>query len=191
MASVSLQRWLSDRATSLDEIEEAHRGIGGTGPGRRYATQQINQAYAVLLSAQFQGFCRDLHSEASRYLMRSIQPVAAQRIVDELLTVNRKLAHGNPNPGNLGSDCNRLGLDFWAEVKKRSVNAEERKRQLEELVEWRNTIAHQDFRTRRVLGRTLHLSDVRRWRSSCKGLARDFDAVLRDHLTTLTGVKPW
>ena len=45
MPSVSYDRWLIDRASALGEIEQAHRSVGGTGPGRRYATQQINQAY--------------------------------------------------------------------------------------------------------------------------------------------------
>jgi len=49
---------------ALDEIEAAHASVGGTGPGRRYATQQINQAYALLIASQFQGFCHDLHTES-------------------------------------------------------------------------------------------------------------------------------
>jgi hypothetical protein len=56
MPSLSYQYWSTARAASLDEIESAHRSVGGSGPGRRYATQQINQAYALLLASQFQGF---------------------------------------------------------------------------------------------------------------------------------------
>lgn len=53
MPSVALLEWQAGRAAALDEIEAAHRAIGGTGPGRRYATRQINFAYAVLLASQF------------------------------------------------------------------------------------------------------------------------------------------
>jgi hypothetical protein len=60
MPSTSYRRWTTIRSSALDEIANAHSAVGGTGPGRRYATQQINQAYAVLLASQFQGFCRDL-----------------------------------------------------------------------------------------------------------------------------------
>jgi len=42
MPSQSLEFWLKVRSRALDEIEQAHRSVGGTGPGRRYATQQIN-----------------------------------------------------------------------------------------------------------------------------------------------------
>jgi hypothetical protein len=62
--SRSLHTWRVDCAAALDEIEAAHGAVGGAGPGRRTATQQINYAYAVLLSSQFQRFCRDLHTEA-------------------------------------------------------------------------------------------------------------------------------
>ena len=74
MPSQSYREWLSTRAKALDEIEAAHASVGGTGPGRRYATQQINQAYAVLVASQFQGFCRDLHTESVARLMAFIDP---------------------------------------------------------------------------------------------------------------------
>ena len=69
MPSYSLNRWSSERSEALDEIENAHLSVGGTARGRRYATQQINHAYATLLSAQFQGFCRDLHSECVEHII--------------------------------------------------------------------------------------------------------------------------
>ena len=63
MPSNSFLRWRGQRARALNELENAHARVEGTDRGRRYATQQINPAYAVLLTAQFQGFCRDLHDE--------------------------------------------------------------------------------------------------------------------------------
>src|SRR5580704_12662662 len=72
MPSLALQDWLAWRAATLDEIEHAHRSVGGTGPGRRFLTQQINQAYAVLLSSQLQGFCRDLHMESADHLVATV-----------------------------------------------------------------------------------------------------------------------
>lgn len=58
MPSHSLIRWNGERAEALDEIETAHAMVGGTERGRRFATQQINYAYAALLSWHFQGFCQ-------------------------------------------------------------------------------------------------------------------------------------
>jgi hypothetical protein len=69
MPSISWQTWSTSRTADLDEIENAHRSVVGTGRDRRVATQQINQAYAVLLSSQFQAFCRDLHTEGAKALV--------------------------------------------------------------------------------------------------------------------------
>jgi hypothetical protein len=57
MSSKALQRWQEEQRTKLDQVENAHRAIGGTRPGRRYLTQ-INHAYIVMLAAQWQDFCR-------------------------------------------------------------------------------------------------------------------------------------
>src|SRR3954447_9356465 len=98
MPSLSLQQWLTMRTPALDEIEGAHRHVGGTGPGRRYATQQINQAYVVLLASQFQGFCRDLHEECIDHLARAMPSAELKRIVREEFRLHRRLDAGNPNP---------------------------------------------------------------------------------------------
>lgn len=81
MPSVSLTKWHTERLQALDELENAHRNVGGPGRGRRYATQQLNQAYALMASSHFQGFCRDLHSESSDYLATAITPLALQPTV--------------------------------------------------------------------------------------------------------------
>src|SRR3954470_1417972 len=106
MPSVALGTWRAAGAEALDEIEPAHAAVGGTGPGRRYATQQINQAYVVLLSSQFQRSCRDLHTEAVDALVGHLvagAPLAHRYLVHRRFTDARKLGTGNPNPGNLGS----------------------------------------------------------------------------------------
>src|SRR5437870_4516899 len=145
MPSLAFQVWSTTRAARLDEIEAAHRSIGGAGPGRRYATQQVNQAYAVLLSSQFQGFCRDLHSECVEHLVRLVTPVAFQTALRLLLIQDRKLDRGNPNPRNIDADFGRLGIRFWQDVIAQDQRNRVRRALLEELNTWRNAIAHQDF----------------------------------------------
>jgi hypothetical protein len=192
MHSVALQEWLTVRVPRLDEIEDAHRSIGGSGPGRRYATQQINQAYAMLLSAQFQGFCRDLHTECARFLANQLVPASCNSVIFESLTLNRKLDRGNPNPGNIGSDFSRLGLSFWREVESLDAHTTRRKSLLDELAEWRNAIAHQDFDVTKLGGTiVLRLDRVRNWRSACHGLAQTFDQALASYLHRLIGLSPW
>ncbi len=91
MASASLSRWNETRGRELDQIEAAHAAVGGTGRGRRYATQQVNQAYVILLTSQFQGFCRDLHAEAVDYIVDSIASQTLRTAARTAFTWNRAL----------------------------------------------------------------------------------------------------
>lgn len=118
MPSQSLSMWFNEARQALDELEVAHRAVGGRGPGRRFATLQVNRAYAVLLSSQFQRFCRDLHSEAVDALTILVPNADLRDIFRAQLTAGRKLDSGNPNPGNIGSDFGRLGMDFWTQVRR-------------------------------------------------------------------------
>jgi len=193
MPSLSHREWSTTRANDLDEIEQAHAAIGGTGPGRRYATQQINRAYTMLLAAQFQGFSRDLHGECIGHLMMAIAPPAALEPIvrDEFLRA-RQLDRGNAQPDSLGADFGRLGVDLWAEVDALNPSGAAARALLKTLNRWRNAIAHQDFDPAKLGGTaTLGLAQVRRWRTTCGRLARDFDEVMRRHLQAMTGSSPW
>jgi hypothetical protein len=185
-----LRTWDSDRAAELDEIEQAHRAMGGAGRGRRYATLQINHAYTVLLSSQFQRFCRDLHTECVRFLAANVRPVTLRPLFQADLLLHRRLDRFNPTPGTLGADFDRLGLPFWDRVKVQDADAPRKMRSLEDLNSWRNAIAHGDFTGVGGLNR-LRLQEVRAWRSTCSGLARVFDVVLYDHLSAMIGSAPW
>ncbi len=190
MWSVALGHWLKVRHLALDEFEAAHKSVGGTGRGRRYATLQINHAYTVILSSQVQGFCRDLHSEAAAFLQANTNPRLVAQVLARLLVQGRKLDTGNPNPGNLGSDFGLLGMAFWDDV--RAVDGRNRSRQdkLDEMTTWRNAIAHQDWS--KVGGDpNLTLAKVRGWRSACGALAKSFDRAVGAHLATLVGHAPW
>jgi hypothetical protein len=189
MPSLALQTWLTVRKQALDEIENAHRRVGGTRRGRRHATRQLNYAYAVLLSAQFQGFCRELHDECIRYLVQWITPVGLRTAFEKSLLLGRKLDTGNPNPGNLGADFGRFDLEFWDEVDRLDDRSPDRRGQLRDLNEWRNAIAHHDVKVLAL--EPLHLDDVREWRRVCENLAPCFDEVMRSHLESITGASPW
>ena len=189
--SASLRRWLADRGSELDQLEGAHSAVGGASAGRRWTTQQINHAYAVLLCSQFQGFCRDLHSESVDHIVGSISPTILQTALRAEFVFARKLDRENPNPRSLGSDFNRLGLSFWTEVGKDDARNKARKVKLEKLNLWRNAIAHQDFDPARLGPRGLTLGEVRSWRRACDGLAGSFDRVLKRYLTSISRRSPW
>lgn len=192
MPSTSYQEWTTSRSKALDEMAQAHAAVGGNERGRRYATQQINRSYAVLLASQFQGFCRDLHSECVDNLVRSLTPASLQPVVRAEFTLNRQLDSKNAQPASIGSDFGRLGIDFWTQVAALDAANPTRKTVLDRLNAWRNAIVHQNFDPAKLGGtKTLHLKDVKLWRRDCGYLARSFDTVMRTHIHSLTGVFPW
>ena len=191
MPSKSFESWRTVRAKALNEIVAAHRMVGGTGRGRRFATQQLNHAYAVLLSSQFQGFCRGLHAECSEHLLSGIVSQQLKDILTQEFDQGRKLDRGNPNPGNIGADFNRLGIKLWDEAVQSDGQNAMRRNELESLNDWRNAIAHQDFDPAKLGRQTLRLSQVHQWRRTCHALAVTFDEVLRAYLQSVTGASPW
>jgi len=193
MPSNALIRWTSTRAAALDELEAAHRAVGGAAPGRRIATQQINFACAVLLSAEFQGFCRDLHSEAVEHLVGHLVLAQFQAEARYEFLSHRRIDRGNANPGNIGADIGRLGFEFWVEVDRHHTRNVERRASLEDLNRWRNAISHGDFSVIMAQGgrAALPLAEVQSWRRACDGLAGTFDNVLREYVERKVGAAPW
>lgn len=190
MPSRALAEWRGRRANELDQLLAAHAAIGGTKRGRRYATAQLNRAYALAVAAQFQGFCRDLHSEAVDELVAVTQPPQVALQLRVLLTSSRQLDRGNANPGSLGSDFGLVGMQLWQQLRTRDGRTEARQEKLEELNQWRNAIAHEDF-TQLSPGAVLPLATVKGFRRACEGLALSMDREVSAHVATVVGRAPW
>ena len=153
MPSNSYRVWRTDRASALDEVAEAHIAVGGSARGRRYATQQLNRAYAVLLAAEFQGFCRDLHSECIEHLLEVIAPPTDLRnLLQSEMTRGRQLDRGNATPSSLGADFGRLEINLWPKLCDHDARSIRWRENLESLNDWRNAIVHQDFTSPRLVG---------------------------------------
>ncbi len=191
MPSLSLTDWRTTRKAVLDEIEWARRRIGRPRPGRTYATHQINQAYAVLLAAHFQGYCRELHSECSGHFVQVIPRDSIKVACRNNLVRDRKLDRGNANAGAIGDDFNRFGLTFWSEVQILNPQNLAWQNRLEELNRMRNEIAHQDYKDAKLETVTLRFKVVRDYRRACDQLAAAFDEVMRQHLESVVGTVPW
>ncbi len=193
MPSTSYHQWRTVRTAALDEIDAAVATLGGTGRGSRYTNQQVIRSYVLLLASHFQGFCRDLHSECVDHLLNVLAPpLPLRHILSDELTRGRQLDRGNAQPGSLGTDFGRLGIDFWVKMQSSAPDSATWKRDLELLNDWRNAIAHQDFTSPRLGGTmNLRLNRVRHWRTSCRLLARTTDVLMHRYLHTLTGTAPW
>jgi hypothetical protein len=192
MSSRALRNWQTRSRKVLDEVEAAHAVVGGGRGARSFARQQINQAYVVLLSSQFQRFCRDLYDEAVDHVVGRPEHEPVNPMVRRLLTRGRRLDRGNASPANIGADFERLGVSLWELVRRRSHRNPDRQRRLEELNTWRNAIAHQDFSGSAFNGQErVSLAQVRKWRSACDALAVEFERVMRLYLRAFFGTDPW
>ncbi len=190
MASKSLRAWQAEGRVWLDVVEETFALVRS--PRRRIgpARRQIIHTYVLVLTSQFQRFCRDLHTESVDELTSHAAHEPLNAILKSRLTEGRKLDMGNPNSGNIGADFSRLGLQFWDRVHAHDATSASRKKQLDDMIQWRNAIAHHDF-TRLANPMDLSISTVRRWRASCSGLAITFDDVLSVYLRERFGTSPW
>jgi hypothetical protein len=194
MASRALRNWESAQQVELDRLEAAHVAVGGPGPGRRAATQYLNDAYIVMLAAHFQQFCRDLHTESAEAVAASTPHI--RELVLNALTQGRRLDRGNAAPSSLAVDFARLDLDLWDELAKRDPRTAARRRRLEQLNVWRNAVAHRDFHLSAgaqvlVSGTNRSLAFARSSRRCCAAVARQMDGVVKSRLTAALNRSPW
>jgi hypothetical protein len=139
----------------------------------------------VLLSAHFQGFCRDLYTESAQIIASKVRP-RLQVLVQDQFTAHRALDQGNPNVHNLKKDFNRFG--FTLNVATADPANHGRLQHLSELNTWRNVAAHQGTVPP---GGMPTLTDVQAWRTSCDGLAASLDVIMYNQLRALLRRAPW
>ncbi len=195
MPSKALAYWKSPSRAQLDEFEDVHKKVGGTRRGRRYLTEQLNRSYLVAVSAQFQRFCRDLHTEAVQRVVGTVKP-ELRFVVTKLFTNNRKLDAGNANEANLGPDFGRLGMKFFPAVDVSHRRNKDRRLLLKQLNAWRNAVVHEDFNFNQedqqaVKDTKPMLRFVRAWRKNCDELALEFDKVVRAYTSAVVGGPRW
>jgi hypothetical protein len=191
-----MQLWRASQLTELDQLERVHRTVGGPGAGRRWVTQQINDAYIVLLAAHFQRFCRDLHTEAVWHVVAAITPHTAREMVLTNLLRDRQLDRGNAQPASLGSDFDRLGMNLWTDLIAQNKLNRRRQIRLHQLNIWRNAIGHQDFALKpeerlKVSGTRRTLDCAKDWRSTCNSLVSELDRAVARRVQQAVGRRPW
>lgn len=117
MPSAACANWTGDRANRLDQLISAHGAMGGSGPGRRWRTEQVNWALVLRLAGEFQGYCRDVHDDAVDFFVNNAsQNSNVASVLRAQLTNNRRLDRGNAQPDALKHDFRILGIDLHAEI---------------------------------------------------------------------------
>lgn len=195
MASKSLAEWQRNASAAFDEIENAHRAVGGTRPGRRFLTQQINYAYVTLLAARFQGFARALHTQTAAVIAAGAHSLIYEVLLLESLTHNRALDKRNAQPNAIAEDFDRFGLDVWKSVDRKRGRNEQRRRKLSAMMAWRNAIAHDDIDAKLANGALdpvkITLDTCKGWRSTLGVLVASLDTVAGDQCEALGLPRPW
>jgi hypothetical protein len=192
MPSTALIIWQTDRRARLHNVEVDCLHLVTMHAADPDRAQEHIRAYAVLLSAEFQGFCRALHTECADKLIDSVAPPSLQTALRAQCLYGRKLETGNPNPGNIGADFGRFGFDFWATVLAADPAHTARRHRLADLNAWRNAIAHHDYDPATLGGTTtLTIPRVQGWIVDCEAFSLTFDAVMRIQVQTITGRAPW
>jgi hypothetical protein len=195
--SVAHQTWCGQRQHRIDQLLQAHKTLGGSGPGRRWRTEQVNWALTLRLAGEFQGFARDLHDLAVDHFVGVVakaNPLLAN-VLRARVTGNRQLDKGNAHPGSLGADFALLGMTLWAALETANPRALVWNRELTALNEARNAIAHAEegrLIALRADGYPITLETIRRWKRALDALAGTMDDVVSDYLDILLGAgRPW
>ncbi len=139
-----------------------------------------------------------MHDEGTAFFAASIAQGngAAEAAVRSLLATNRQLDKGNAQPGSLGADYGRLGLELWPALEARYPNRTKAQNgALDKLNRARNALAHgldAPIRDLRADGYPLTLATFRRWRALLDSLATNIDDELAAQLGFLFGQPaPW
>lgn len=177
LACTAFEIWREQRRKHLDDLLDAHKLVGGPGPGRRWRTAALNDALILRLAAEFQGFARDLHDQASDVFASWIAPSSptAQRVVR--------------------NHFDRFGFEVWRELHHRDERTAKHNESLALLNDARNGLAHSDhvkLAALRTKGHPLALGTFRRWHRDLDALAANLDAETSSQLARLFDREhPW
>ncbi|HKI34059.1 MAG TPA: hypothetical protein VKA46_19560 [Gemmataceae bacterium] len=184
MPSASLLQWRNDRMPRLHHVDlQCAASLAALAPNPQLIDENL-RGYVLLLSAHFQGFCRDLSTEAAQVIAskvrRSLQP-----LIQSHFTAHRAIDRGNPTVENLRKDFERFGFTLNLAADPANVP---RLQHLAAMNTWRNVAAHYGPIPP---GAPLSLLSLQAWRNSCDGLATSLDALLYNELRKLLRRAPW
>src|SRR2546421_1162120 len=107
MPSASLLHWQNDRMPRLAEVDTQCAASLVLTPPQPNLVDENLRGYVLLLSAHFQGFCRDLYTECALIVVSKVRP-SLKLLIQTQFTAGLKLDHGNPNLNNLREDFERF-----------------------------------------------------------------------------------
>jgi hypothetical protein len=186
MPSKSFRNWQTDRIARLAHIERQCAATTALSPSNPQLEDENLRGLIMLLSAHFQGSCRDLHTECAMILSARIKNPSIKILFQEQLTSGRKLDQGNPRLEFLRKDFERFG--FTLDLGAADPANPPRIADLAKLNKLRNVAAHHGTVP---VGGIPNLPTIQSWRISCEGLAASLDSVMYNELLRLLNRAPW
>ena len=186
MPSASLLRWRNDRMSRLGEVDAQCAVSLALVPPPNLIDENL-RGYVLLLSAHFQGFCRDLYTESAQIIAQKVRRSALATLFQAQFMEQLRIDRGNPNVHNLKADFERFGLTL--DLAGADPANPARLVDLATLNAWRNIAAHQG--TPHPAAGPLTLPLVRDWRTSCDGLAASLDGIMYNELLSILKRRPW
>ncbi len=187
MPSTSLKEWQHQRLVRLQHIEAQCAASLAAVPPNLHLAEENLRGYVVLLSAHFQGFCRDLYTEVGQVIISRVR-VSLQALVERQFSPQCSLDHGNPSFENIQRDFKRFDFHLAPSLAADPATAL-RLQHLAILNQWRNVAAHQG-KTLPASG-SLDLPSVQAWRNSCDALAVSLDGITYNQLRKILRRAPW
>lgn len=193
MTSQALGFWRGDRQRRVDRLLRLRAAVHGRDVDARLARQELGRTALVASVTEFQGFCRDLHDEASdAFAQFAGVDTTATRHIRAALRLSRALDRGNATDNALKDDFARFGMSLRAATDRADPGSPARWTLLQTLTGDRNALVHANPS---VSGRAADNPSVATIRSNfveLGRLARTLDEVVAMHLASLFGKpKPW
>jgi hypothetical protein len=184
--SQALQEWNTTRRIKLDKVEGQCVWAAGLVPADPEMVDEHLRAYVTLLSAHFQGFCRDLYTEASLKVADRIKKVGLRPIVQAQFAAGLQLDKKNPTLDALSEDFGRFGIAGLRTAVGTGPPADTHKGRLKALNGCRNKCAHGEPAIPGLL-----LANIQDWRNSCDWFAARLNTVVYDKLWVAFRGAPW
>ncbi len=181
---MSLTQWQTGRRPSLLAVDAQCAASLAAVPPTPVLAEENVRGYVLLLSAHFQGFCRDLYTEATQTIVRRFRK-SLQVLAQRQFTAQLALNQGNPNLGTLRRDFERFGfdLDLAGDPANTPLLGH-----LAAMNTWRNIAAHHGVVPATGLPT---LATLREWRDACDGLATALDQIMYNELRRILRRSPW
>src|SRR5438445_3942695 len=176
MPSASLLHWQNDRMPRLQQVDNQCGAVLAAVPANAQLIDENLRGYVLLLSAHFQGFCRDLYTECAQIIVSKVRP-SLQVLIQWQFTAHLRLDRGNPTAQSIREDFERFRFRLRLDTADPANRA--RLSHLDHMNQWRNAAAHHGIPP---AGLPLDLPSLQAWRNACDGLATSLDDIMYNQL---------